>query len=150
MFKPTSQPKQNDNVLNLCHMLSNRIGKAFLKELELKDVSVADWRVLMTLTQHAPTSGINITSRWAMDKMTINRSIKSLHKRGLIQKKQNRKDKRTVDLILTPLGNSLYSELLPIANDRFHKIMESLNKVEENNLRLTLLKIINHIDKTSE
>ena len=87
MFEPTSEPKQNDNVLNLCHMLSNRIGKAFLKELGLKDVSVADWRVLMTLTQHAPTSGINITSRWAMDKMTINRSIKSLHKRGLIQKK---------------------------------------------------------------
>jgi DNA-binding MarR family transcriptional regulator len=150
MFEPTSEPKQNDNVLNLCHMLSNRIGKAFLKELELKDVSVADWRVLMTLTQHAPPSGINIASRWAMDKMTINRSIKSLHKRGLIQKKQNRTDKRTVDLILTPLGNSLYSELLPIANDRFHKIMESLNKVEEKNLRLILLKIINHIDKTTE
>jgi len=131
-------------------MLSNRIGKAFLKELGLKDVSVVDWRVLMALTQHAPNSGINITSRWAMDKMTINRSIKSLHKRGLIQKKQNRKDKRTVDLILTPLGNSRYSELLPIANDRFHKIMESLNKVEEKNLRLTLLKIINHIDKTTE
>ena len=131
-------------------MLSNRIGKAFTKELELRDVSVAEWRVLMTLAQHAPTSGINITSRWAMDKMTINRSIKSLHKHGLIKKKQNRKDKRTIDLILTPLGYSLYRELLPIANDRYYKIMESLNKVEKKSLRVTLLKIINHIDKTTE
>ena len=67
-------------------MLSNRIGGAFIKELEVKNFNVAEWRVLLTIAQKATTTAIKITSQWAMDKMTVNRSIASLHKRCLIQK----------------------------------------------------------------
>ena len=130
-------------------MLSNRIGRAFIIELELKNFNVAEWRVLLTIAQNAPTTGIKITSQWAMDKMTVNRSIASLHKRGLIQKKNNQ-DRRKIDLVLTPSGVIAYRDILPIANDRYHKIMESLSKTEEQSLRQTLLKIINHIDNATE
>ena len=150
MSELTAKLEKSRHILTLCHMLSNRIGGAFIKELELKNFNVAEWRVLLTIAQNAPTTGIKITSQWAMDKMTVNRSVKSLHKRGLIQKKQNNQDRRTIDLVLTPSGVIAYRDILPIANDRYHKIMENLSKTEEQSLRATLLKIINHIDNAIE
>jgi len=127
-------------------MLSNRIGKAFAEELDSQAITVAEWRVLLTLAQHSPASGKQIAGRWAMDKMAINRAISSLQARKLIAKKPNDKDKRVIDLLLTQKGKKLYEQLLPIANQRYHKLMAGLDKLEEKNLREALLKLILHVD----
>ncbi len=141
-----TQPGPDDHVLTLCHMLSNRIGKAFAAELENRDITVAEWRVLLTLAQHQPASGKAITGRWAMDKMAVNRAIKSLQTHGLIKKEMNQADKRVIDLRLTEAGQKLYATLVPIANQRYHKLLAGLDKQEEKQLRETLLKMITHVD----
>ena len=141
-----SQPGTDDHVLTLCHMLANRIGRAFAAELESREVSIAEWRVLMTLAQHQNASGQEITGRWAMDKMAINRAIKNLEERGLIRKKRRTADRRTINLALTLKGQKIYDDLLPMANNRYHALMSGLDKREEKQLRQTLLKLITHTD----
>jgi DNA-binding MarR family transcriptional regulator len=127
-------------------MLSNRIGKAFATEIEARSITVAEWRVLLTLSQQKQISGQEITGRWAMDKMAVNRAISALQQRGLVEKKQNSQDKRVVDLMLTQTGQALYEQLLPMANQRYHKLLAGLKKPEEKLLRDTLLKMIIHVD----
>jgi DNA-binding MarR family transcriptional regulator len=150
MKKSSAQPGSNDHALTLCHMLSNRIGKAFAAELESRDVTIAEWRVLLTLAQYEPVSGKEITGRWAMDKMAVNRAISSLQMRDLIKKKINSADKRVIDLMLSTSGRTLYDQLLPIANERYHKLLAGLNSIEEKQLRATLLKLIIHVDEMAE
>ena len=143
-------PNSSDHVLTLCHMLSNRIGKAFAEELDSQAITVAEWRVLLTLAQHSPASGKQIAGRWAMDKMAINRAISSLQRRNLIKKKINSVDKRVIDLMLSASGHKLYDQLLPVANERYHKLLSGLNSIEEKQLRTTLLKLIVHVDEIEE
>ena len=136
----------DDHVLTLCHMLANRIGKAFASELENQDMTVAEWRVMLTLAQHQNASGQEITGRWAMDKMAVNRAISSLDQRGLIRKMRSNEDRRTINLQLTAAGRKMYDALLPMANDRYHELLSGLDKNEEKQLRQTLLKLITHTD----
>jgi DNA-binding MarR family transcriptional regulator len=136
----------DDHVLTLCHMLANRIGKAFASELENQDMTVAEWRVMLTLAQHQNASGQEITGRWAMDKMAVNRAISSLDQRGLIRKMRSSEDRRTINLQLTAAGRKMYDALLPMANDRYHELLSGLDKSEEKQLRQTLLKLITHTD----
>ena len=141
-----AQPGSDDHVLTLCHMLANRIGKAFATELESQDMTVAEWRVLLTLAQHQNASGQEITGRWAMDKMAVNRAIKNLEQRGHIKKERSKADRRTIKLQLTVRGRKMYDDLLPMANDRYHALLSGLDKKEEKQLRQTLLKMIAHTD----
>jgi len=141
-----AQPGPDDHVLTLCHMLANRIGKAFASELENQDMTVAEWRVMLTLAQHQNASGQEITGRWAMDKMAVNRAISSLDQRGLIKKMRSNEDRRTINLQLTAQGQKKYDALLPMANDRYHELLSCLDKNEEKQLRQTLLKLIIHTD----
>lgn len=143
---PRSHPGPQDHVLTLCHMLSNRIGKAFAADLESQNITIAEWRVLLTLAEHAPASGQEITERWAMDKMAVNRAIKSLQGAGLIEKKANPTDKRVINLLLTKAGRTLYSQILPNANERYHQLLAGLDRTEEKHLREMLLKMISHVD----
>jgi DNA-binding MarR family transcriptional regulator len=78
--------------------------------------------------------------------MAVNRAISALQQRGLVEKKQNSQDKRVVDLMLTQTGQALYEQLLPMANQRYHKLLAGLKKPEEKLLRDTLLKMIIHVD----
>ena len=82
--------------------------------------------------------------------MAVNRAISSLQMRDLIKKKINSADKRVIDLMLSTSGRTLYDQLLPIANERYHKLLAGLNSIEEKQLRATLLKLIIHVDEMAE
>lgn len=110
------------------------------------DVTIAEWRVLLTLALHGNASGKEITSRWAMDKMAINRAIASLEKRGLVEKRRDGADRRVINLSLTDRGRALYDKLLPAANARYHKLMAGLERDEAQLLRDILVKMIAHAD----
>ena len=141
-----AQPGRQDHVLALCHMLSNRISRAFISELEKHDVTVAEWRVLLTLASHEKVSGRDISSRWAMDKMAVSRAVASLERRALVDKQQSRADKRSFELKLTKAGRSMYETILPVANRRYRELTAGLDKSEIKALRHLLVKAIGHVD----
>jgi len=143
-------PGRDDHVLALVHMLSNRIGKAFASELRKFGVTVAEWRVILTLGLRASANGQEITGRWAMDKMAVNRAISGLERRGLVAKRKNRADRRTIDLSLTASGRALYAELLPAANERYRTLTQCLDRSEAKRLHDLLVKMIAHADAITE
>lgn len=142
----SKSPAPGDHILALCHMLSNRIGKAFASELGKCDVTVAEWRVILTLALYDRASGQDITNRWAMEKMAVNRAIAGLARRGLIEKKHNSEDRRNIDLALTAKGREFYNDLLPVANKRYRRLTAALDSAEKKELRKLLTKMILHFD----
>ncbi len=142
-----AQPGPKDNVLALCHMLSNRIGKAFIQELDKFGISVAEWRVLLTLGLYERATARDITNRWAMDKMAVSRAVSRLEEQGCIEKQKNNRDKRSYHLTLTSAGHEMYNKMLPAANTHYHKLVAGLDRAELAAFRKTMNKLIVQADE---
>ena len=143
----TSDSAEGDTVLALIHMLSNRIGRAFQKEIEGDHGrTVAEWRVLLTLAQFPGASAIEITDRWAMDKMAVNRAIRRLVDAGHLRRRPNPDDRRSFHLSMTPKGKRLYARILPAANERYREIVACLSKQELAGLRAALKTLLDQTE----
>lgn len=145
-----AEPGAKDNVLTLCHMLSNRIGRAFYQELDKFGIGIAEWRVILTLALHQQASAREITNRWAMDKMAISRAVSRLEEQGMLVKQQNSQDKRSFNLTLTDTGREMYERILPAANTQYHKLVTGLDRSELKAFRNTMIKLIMQAEELIE
>ena len=132
-----------DNVLACVHVLSSRISGAFYPEVEARyDITLAEWRVILTLVQRRSATAIEIASLWAMDKMAISRAVRRLDRMGRVRRAVNPDDRRSHTLTLTAKGRRLYERILPAANARYHDITASLTRRELDAFRRTLSKLL--------
>ena len=73
----------SENVVSMIHVLSNRETRAFSTEVEPKfDITLAEWRVILMLSQRPGATTNEVTLRWAMEKMAANRAIRKLEVAG--------------------------------------------------------------------
>ena len=140
-----------DNILSLAHKLSNRIGGAFYNEVETKfGVTLAEWRVIMTLAHHPGSMAIDITNRWAMDKMAVNRAIKKLESQNRLVRARNAEDRRSFNLSLTKTGRQLYQRIVPTANERYHELVSVLSHDELVALSNQLTRLIDRAENLDD
>lgn len=133
----------DDKPLSLVHVLSNRIGRAFYSEIEAQyGVSIAEWRVLITIASEPGICAAEITNRWAMEKMSVNRAIQRLYKAGYLSRKRDPADGRSFLLDLTDEGRELHARIAPAANRRYEDLMSVLDEEESNALLASLGKLI--------
>ena len=96
----------SENVLSMIHVLSNRVTRAFSTEVEPKfDITLAEWRVILMLSQRPGATANEVTQRWSMEKMAVNRAIRKLEVAGAISRTRKKHDKRSYELNLTKRGN---------------------------------------------
>ena len=79
------------------------------------DISVAEWRVLVHLTQQSEISVRDIFTRVDMDRARVTRAVQRLVERGYVSKLVNPDDRRLVKLALTLSGQRLAAELSNLA-----------------------------------
>ena len=138
----------DDKPLSLVHVLSNRIGRAFHGEIETKfGITISEWRVLMTLTSEKGVSAAEITNRWAMEKMMVNRAIQRLVDNGCITRERDPNDRRRYRLALTPRGRTLYDKIAPTTNKRYNELMSAIDSDETDALVRALQKIIQRAEQ---
>ena len=138
----------DDKPLSLIHVLSNRIGSAFHGEIETKfGITISEWRVLMTLTSEKGVSAAEITNRWAMEKMMVNRAIQRLVDNGCITRERDPNDRRRYRLALTTKGRKLYDKIAPTTNKRYNELMSAIDSDETDALVGALQKIIQRAEQ---
>ena len=104
---------------------AQRLSDAFARQYRDQfGISNPEWRVLVHLSQSDGTSVRDIEVRVAMEKSKVSRAAKRLEKAGYISKKINETDRRLLHLHLTSKGQSLMTDLLPLA-DRFQQEIEN-------------------------
>ncbi len=138
----------DDKPLSLIHVLSNRIGRAFHGEIETKfGITISEWRVLMTLTSEKGVSAAEITNRWAMEKMMVNRAIQRLVDNGCITRQRDPNDRRRYRLALTTKGRKLYDKIALTTNKRYNELMSAIDSDETDALVRALQKIIQRAEQ---
>lgn len=136
--------------LSLVHVLSNRISRAFYSEVEARfGVTVAEWRVLLTIEGQPGVSAAEITSLWSLEKMAVNRAIKRLVADGFVNRTRDPEDGRSFHLSLTAKGAKLYSKIQPAATARYAELMSVLTESEKEAMVEALRKIIDKAETLS-
>ena len=96
--------------------LATALSRALAAQYEQRyDISVAEWRVLVHLTQQTEISVRDIFTRVDMDRARVTRAVQRLAGRGYVSKLVNQNDRRLVKLALTASGTALASELSALA-----------------------------------
>ena len=129
----------SENVLSMIHVLSNRVTRAFSTEVEPKfDITLAEWPVIVMLSQRPRATANEVTQSWSMEKMTVNRAIRKLEAAGAISRTRKKHDKRSYELNLTKRGNltggecSISPNYIRLGTDRTVELEECKSTAGEN------------------
>ncbi|MGB5725363.1 MAG: MarR family winged helix-turn-helix transcriptional regulator, partial [Parasphingorhabdus sp.] len=76
-----------------------------------------------------------------MDKVTVNRAVKNLVDRALLDRSPNSADGRSHHLLLSTTGRDLYDQIMPAAQAMEKKVMAVLGADEKIELAAMLAKI---------
>lgn len=94
-----------------------RVSRRFAALYEAEaGVSNPEWRVLAHLSQAGSVSVRDIYARVDMDKSKVSRAAARLEEAGLVEKSDDREDRRLVALSLTPAGQRLMARFSEIAD----------------------------------
>jgi len=107
--------------------LATALSRGLAAEYETRyDISVAEWRVLVHLTQMSEISVRDIFTRVDMDRARVTRAVQRLQARGFVLKLVNEKDRRLVRLTLTDQGQEFAAELSRLASDFEARILAAM------------------------
>ena len=110
-------------------------------------LDIPEWRVLATLGfRNDACSAQYIAHCTRTHKSTISRAVTALMKRQLVERVENRNDRREFVLRMTRKGNALYQELIPRLKRKEREIMSCLTSQERKDFALLLGKIERSLD----
>lgn len=144
---------QNKNIDGRIVAALERISQAFRVLLwqESKDFSLSpiQIQVLIFLLHHSvdKCKVSYLADEFNMTKATISETIKILEQKKLIQKVYEELDNRSYSIQLTKSGQTIATETALFSKE-FHKPIAKLNEEEKENMLLSLLSIITHLNKT--
>lgn len=126
--------------------LANRISFSLADKYSKRfGITIHEWRILAALGEAGELSAVAITSRIAMDKVTVSRAVKKLLEKGLLVKYLDIKDQRSHELALSQNGIDMYQQLIPIALEHEKKMIVNLSLREKD----SLLKLLSKLDCVS-
>jgi DNA-binding MarR family transcriptional regulator len=85
-----------------CGALMTQIAE---RHFESTNVSFTQWTTLMTLTKSAePISATQLSNYCGHDMGALTRVVDELERRGLVRRERSRRDRRAVEIVITPAG----------------------------------------------
>ena len=130
---PRQAPRQNGPLILDSFLpyraarLATSLSRGLAAEYEARyAISVAEWRVLVHLTQVSEISVRDIFTRVDMDRARVTRAVQRLEARGLVLKLVNENDRRLVRLTLTEQGHAFAADLSRLASAFEQRVLEAL------------------------
>lgn len=130
-----------------------RISQAFrvLQWRESKEFSLTPLQMqvlIFLLTQSEEKRKVGYLSKeFNVAKATISDTIKTLEQKELIIKENEKTDSRSYIISLTDKGRKISSQTSDFAKEIYMPLLK-LNQEDKNNLLLSLIKVIGHLNKT--
>ena len=103
------------------------------------------WRVLKVLDEHKELSAQKIATECCILSPSLSRILARLHADGLILRKSDHLDQRTLNIRLSAKGKRIYEKLSPIVMRQYEKLSKSMGQKTLINL-LSVLQEFNQFD----
>ena len=132
--------------------LINRVGAALVARftedgLEQHGLSIATWRVLVTLSQMGPLRQIDLAAHTSIDVSTLSRRVTRLVQQGFVTRARSSNSNREVIVQVTAKAEKLIAELIPIAHRLERTAMAGLSATELRQVKDCLRKIYGNLTR---
>lgn len=128
-------------------VLSNRLSNAIARSYQQRfGLSVTEWRVLAVIGRYPGVSAGEVAERTAMDKVAVSRAVGSLLAAGRIGRDTHGEDRRRSVLRLTPAGEAIHAEVVPLALGYERALLSALDAGE----RATLARLLDKLDGSGD
>jgi DNA-binding MarR family transcriptional regulator len=122
-------------------MLNFLLGKATARVYGEEGLSSHQWKVLSVLNAYAPMPARAIEKWVTLDKAAISRTVRELLNRGLVERKLNSVDARTIEISLSQPGQALYSRVATQLAALQSHLFENVTKTEQRSIFSALDKV---------
>jgi len=92
-----------------------RIATAFTAVVRAEGLTLPMWRVLAVLRDDGPSRIGHLSRRTSIEVSTLSRVVDGLEDRGLVRRRREEGDARSVRVDLTAAGTALTDRLIPVA-----------------------------------
>ena len=96
----------------LSNTISRNIAEIYDREFGL---DIRQWRVMAVVGETPGASASETTARTAMDKVAVSRAVAGLIELGYLLRESSSEDGRRSELRLTPVGQQVYDQIVPLA-----------------------------------
>lgn len=138
---------KNLNLFRFVPFRMNRLAAEISAALsvEYRDrygLDIPEWRVIATLGfRETPCTAQFVSESTHTHKSTISRAVSTLIERGIVERVENKVDRREYSLRLTREGRRLYLSLIPRLKRREAEILSCLTEAELRQFELLLGKL---------
>ena len=122
-------------------ILSDLISQGLAQIYGSFDLGFCEWQLLMTLGEVATTTATAFGTRNLMHKTRVSRAVSALLSRGLVVRVASRTDLRQAPLRLSPQGEQLYNQIVPLTRDYLARLEDELSSEERAALDRSLTRL---------
>lgn len=112
------------------------------------DFTLMQWIVLIYLRDGIASTASEIAREFEHDSGALTRLIDRLEQRGLLIRRRSERDRRVIELELTPKGRRTIEELLPLVVGQMNDALAPFTREEFEQFRTLLSRLVEHLQRT--
>ncbi|MEH6584055.1 MAG: MarR family transcriptional regulator [Halioglobus sp.] len=112
---------------NLAEQISVSLSRIYVDKF---DITIAGWRVLVTLAEYGELQAKDVAHKTSMDKVRVSRTVATLLQKDLLERRTCDNDSRATQLRLSEAGKRLYQRIAPEALAWERELVVPLTKSE--------------------
>jgi len=134
-----------------CTSLAQRISLSLSRiYTDRFGISIADWRILVTLAEHGELTARVLTELTSMDKVRVSRALASMEERKLVARRPCPDDSRASLVKLTSAGRALYRRVVPDALAWEASLVSALSPREQSTFYALVDKLESRLDSMGD
>ena len=138
------------SALHLLHRAGQCAEVLFTNETAKADLTPRQYAVLACVNHNPDVSQTGLVEQTGVDRSTLADIVRRLVKKGLLQRKRTRRDARMYAVRLTPKGQSLLSQVRPMASKVDQRILAVLRNGQRGSFMEALAEIVSAMDRSAQ
>lgn len=119
---------------------------AFERELASHGVTVQQWSILIACFREQAQTPMELAKVLDIDGSAVTRLLDRLEAKGLLVRRFDTSDRRSIQVELTPAGRDLAPKLIPISKSINKKFLKGLTDKEVEQFKSTIAKMLTNAD----
>ena len=118
--------------------------------LEARGFTFIQYVILSSLRDGIAVNPKDICTQFRHDSGALTRVIDQLAERGLLERVRRDRDRRKVELQLTPAGRNAIESLIPLVVDKLNLALAEFSSVEVHELKRLLIKLTTRLQSAAD
>lgn len=120
------------------------------QRFEAQSVSFTQWITLMSLSRYEHMSATRLSAECAHDMGALTRVVDELERRGLVRRERSRRDRRAVEIAITPAGRRVAHSTKKVIVGLLNELVAPFSEAEITTLIGLLQRMHSHLQRAAE